>query len=438
MCVNDTIVVHDTKNLALRNYIVKNLFMRSDDIRVRPVRDPARQDTTIYVSPIEVYGGGRDFTVVSRPAWVLEDPVIVVVDGESRMKIRVSRQPDETVRNGVIRFAHKDDPDYTIDVNIRQAFFTDTPPFDYFVMRFSWGAGSSGDLDIMVEFVDNFKVDENGDEISPKTNISFDNTNTATANSNTRVLGYGRKAYFNKEGVVYPTGPTTTSIGWLPEYSQSQLTSNLMLWGGDAMRGQGETVFFNAPQITPDFTNSDVDTSGLPRLINIDVYAYRYAQKSVKLEIFTYKGGLMQMPAHDYGVGKVRSYNFYNIPSYGSPLQNLSDTRPPVFSLTAEFRDFAYSHDELKSWPGATGFRTYPRMCRIVYDRWANRVHDIIWSTTHENGYVDQDLWIDDGSGFVKHVAPQGRSMPMLPLPAAQVAATQQQLFDDKANEKDR
>jgi hypothetical protein len=330
MCATDTIFVHYTNTLALYKFIVKNLYMRSDDIRVSSVKDPSRMDTTVYVNPIEIYGGSREFYVVDKPSWVLEGPTLEIVGGEPKMKIKVSRQPNDDIRQGVITFGHVDDTSYTLEVPIRQEFFTDIPPFKFMVIRYTWlgnGSTNSGnnDVDIVVAIPrpENYEPDYN---YSGK---FFDYPYSYSSGASHKAVGWSLFRSVTLTGL--DAGNTQTQV---------EDKNTLLVWGGDATGGQGETVLFKAPIFTPDFTTVDTDPYNYPKNIEIDVYAGWYTGNTtlssnaftsrypelagkaapIRLTISTYEGGTMVKPSGNNtttgwpsNVTKLFVTNFYNV-----------------------------------------------------------------------------------------------------------------------------
>lgn len=402
--VNDTFRVINTETLEIEDVLVKNLYMQGIDIRVNSIKDPSRQDTVVYVTPIEVYGGNAGFTVESKPDWILEGPALVQYEGQSMMRIKVARQPDDTMREpGTIVFAHSDEPNYTLPVTVKQDFYTSTPPFDYFVAKFTW---PSSDVDIAAEFVN---PQDLGGEYLAYYDQSFDYSNV----TNTRYK------FFD---YPYVTGVAHKAVGWHYNYGLGNAVSTLgdrynghldqsivgdknsdplLYWGGDAQQGEGETVFFKAPLITP--ASPELDDMELPRYLLMDLYAAWYRGtlgNPLRLAFYIYEGGTMLRPT-------VNNTNNANFPSnvmriYDTNFYNVGVTDPETGVVTnvptdVQMREAdAYKYlnaplgggpistrtvavDKKGSAAAASSFRTgYTRIATVIYDRWTHRA-DIDW-----------------------------------------------------------
>lgn len=98
------------------------------------------------------------------------------IDTDGRLKLTVTREPNENTRNCELVIAHKDDPNYTVAINIIQDPFYDIiDPFTFLAGRFLWESYST-DLDIGV-----FIYDDHGMSIFAKGKYMGYNQATADA-----------------------------------------------------------------------------------------------------------------------------------------------------------------------------------------------------------------------------------------------------------------
>ena len=308
---------------------------------------------------IFVDGGSEKFTIVSYSSWITSASITPA----GKLQIVAPQTPDLEPRTGFITIAHADDPTYTVTFPVEQDLFSTIPPFDYFVLKFTWA--TYNDIDIAVEFAGN-------DLMTNGQPVPFDNDQyyTLGVQGNYRTLGYSYTNIIGKYGGRNNSFPP----------SQSQLSDSLIFWGGDATLGQGETVFFNAPMITPESRKSD--NSGLPRKLKLEVYTHWWngtLNDPMRLRIMTFEGGVM---SHYYDTNEpyspdIRNYNFYNVDSYATPLIP-SNLNPPIFDM-----DSVVIIDKAAS-SYRTTFRThFTHICSIEYDRYT-RGAKVTW---HAAGY---------------------------------------------------
>ncbi len=319
---NDTLRIYNVETLETLRVPVANCFMQSDNIYVSPPKGAGRTDTTTYSSAIEIFGGDGRFTVdpVNKSPWILSAECVENHDPDTYgdapyiLEIRTQREPNDEERTGYIWVAHELDPAYKIMVPVLQEFYTETLPFDFFVIKFTWAAN---DVDIAVEIT------------NPEMNVPFANVPYNPSYVGGRLphkaLGFGLSDFVGLDGRISPN-PATNG----PFMHEFDNPSNFFFYGGDALDAEGETVFFKAPLITPPSPKEDF--SGMPRYIKIDIWAIWYgntpASNPLGVTISTYNGGYMYKPRMDNpfnnsfppGATKIYATNFYNIDHVGIPL----------------------------------------------------------------------------------------------------------------------
>jgi len=332
---------------------------------------------------ITVFGGNETFTVVqsSIPSWITS---ATIVNGQ--LQLSANQSPDKLPRVGsTITLAHGSDPTYQITLNIIQ---TALPPFDFLVLKYTWNLSSGGDLDIAVEVRN---PDDPTNSIPPT--IPFANDpytpggfSDLGINDIQRAVGWA-----NWRGIFLNGGEGVNSATSVAD------NSTLLIWGGDARDGEGETVFLKAPLITPNDPLND--NQNLPRHINIDAYAGWFAGilgEPVRLTIYTYTGGTMLKPSSK-NITKpvanqnpwINEYNFYNVLVGTTNTDLLSENawdylRSPSFSMDKllvvnKQATYVSQKDYRSSTNGTT------RLATIVYDRWT-RSANVIWHAAEYNG----------------------------------------------------
>jgi hypothetical protein len=312
---------------------------------------------------IEVIGGDEAFVIVG-----VSDPWIVAsIDPDGKLRLTADQSPNQEEREGTITIAHINDPTYQVTFPVIQDFYTDIPPFRYFVVWFTWPAG--GDVDIAVEFADNYMAD------NPSVLVPFDNNstyNTGTGTSRAMGFYYATHLYIDgTRGVIDATGVNNPIIdapaNIAPNFSPQILEQGLMFWGGDAMSGEGETVFFNAPQITPPSRRED--NTGLPRLIKLELYAGRRAV-ALTTTISTYEDGIMLKPtaAHPQEPA-INRFNFINVPD-GTTITDVMNSTTPWSVVNTPSWTLS-SVNTIGSGAPNTTFRTSStHVATITYDRY--------------------------------------------------------------------
>jgi hypothetical protein len=342
---------------------------------------------------IEVYGGNETFSIVS----ILYDPGVTpwitsaTILPNGKLQLTAPQSPDGEARECKIVLAHGNDPTYQEIFTVIQDI-NGLPPFDYLTIRFTWP--SANDVDIAVEFANNVIPG-----VSPTTYVPFDNyhvyppTASSHSTSSSKAMGYGLANFVNVDGsrgMVYPfdsppffvgdIDPNSPAYGIPPFIGPSATLPQtaLMIWGGDATWGQGETVYVNAPLITPPSRRED--TTGWDRYIYIDVYAGWYytvpVNNAITVTVNTYKGGIMMKPTRDQPNNELnlRNTNFYNVETGTDSLVWQSQVLPPDFNETFTFNTNGMGV------PAYTFRSVYPKMCTVRYDRY-RRDARIFWYT---------------------------------------------------------
>jgi hypothetical protein len=308
-------------------------------------------NTSEYEIPVK--GGMGKFVIVSHSPWFT-----ATVASNGKLHLTADQSPGQALRTGTITIAHANDPTYQVTLNIKQDI-NSLPPFDYLAINFASAAGL--DLDIAVEFTGNqFPA-------SPGTYAPFDNPYIYGA-AQTKAVGYGLASSIDKTGAAWNRPCTSTNT----QFSAQEIIDRLMLWGGDARNGEGETVFINVPQITP--PSRELDNTGLPQFIKIEVYVTWYqtggsGTRPMTVTVSTYTGGIMMKPASNLPSGSpvIFQTNFYNVAEGTTSLTSPSQVLPPDFKET-------YTR-QCNVWNSQTNasedFRTkFMRICTIKYDRY--------------------------------------------------------------------
>lgn len=240
------VVVQNTATLEKVTVDLINCFMFAFDNTINAVAPTGTAQSAVTNSTdILVFGGNRNLTNF-QPT---EDWIHTISWGNASQTLTMTtnRAPDDEPRDGHLTFAHAECPDYKLTVKVHQDIIVTIPPFDYFVVKFTW---EQADVDIAVEFAGNSKTG--------------DGTNNGT---------------YDKKPMGYGLGNSVT-----------YKNRTFLQWGGDATQGQGETTFFNAPVIEGD-TES-------PRRVKLDIYAtwwnYTGGSKDMTFTMNAYRGGVMR------------------------------------------------------------------------------------------------------------------------------------------------
>ena len=245
-CYGDgQIVVKNKTTLDTDTISLVNCYIHVDDGVINAFAPTGSAQTAVTNSQdVTVLGGSRNIIFDSWESWIHSDlrwnPLTQV------LTMTTDREPSDEARDGSLTFHHADCPDYQVTVKVHQDIIVTIPPFDYFVVKFTW---VNNDVDIAVEFSGN-DVSGNGNN-----NSSYDK---------------------------HP-------VGWRFVNSVQYNNQELLRWGGDATGGQGETAFFNAPVLEGDVNS--------PRKIKLDVYATWYttgrAPDKMTFTMSAYQGGTM-------------------------------------------------------------------------------------------------------------------------------------------------
>lgn len=244
-CYGDgQIVVKNKITLDTDTVSLINCYIHMDEGVINAVAPTGTAQSAITRSEdVTVYGGNRNIVFHSTSSsWIYDlgwNPQTQV------LTMTTAREPNDEARDGAMTFYHADCPDYVVTAIVRQDLIVTIPAFDFFVVKFTW---SGSDVDIAAEF------------------------------SGNDVNGIGNNAIYDKK-------PVGWSLNRIVNYDGREL----LKWGGDATRGQGETTFFNAVVFEGDARS--------PRKIKLDIYATWYtsgrAPDTMTFTMYAYKGGTM-------------------------------------------------------------------------------------------------------------------------------------------------
>jgi hypothetical protein len=205
------------------------------------------------------------------------------------LKAKVQRNPNSADRPGTVTVHHKDEPSYTVTVPLLQNQFIYVPEFKFFVLDILWCKRALLDVDIAFMFANN-------DPVTPFEHIP---------------VGYGSLISDSHLTNKPPNASTTVnwstltdgsnfSIGYVkydspnpdPEYHPSGGgMMKLLNWGGDAVNGQGETVYFDAEAFN--------GATNIPRYLNLGLYLTWYTHGwaaepwTVRVTLDCYQNGTM-------------------------------------------------------------------------------------------------------------------------------------------------
>lgn len=245
-CYGDgQIVVKNKTTLDTDTISLVNCYIHMDDGVINAVAPTGTAQTAVTNSQdVTVFGGSRNILFDSWESWIHND--LSWNPSTQVLTMTTDREPSDEARDGSLIFHHADCSDYQVTAKVHQDVIVTIPAFDFFVVKFTW---VNNDVDIAVEFSGN-DVSGNGNN-----NSSYDK---------------------------YP-------VGWSFTNSVRYNNQELLRWGGDATRGQGETAFFNAPVLEGDVNS--------PRKIKLDVYATWFtpgrAPDKMTFTMSAYKGGTM-------------------------------------------------------------------------------------------------------------------------------------------------
>lgn len=246
------VIVQNTASLEKIAISLVNCYIHVDNNTINAAAPTGNNQTAVTNSQdITVYGGNRELVNFSTP----NDWIHTISWGAPAqvLTMTTNREPQDEAREGSLTFSHAECTDYTRTVKVYQDIIVTIPPFDYFVVKFTW---NGNDVDIAGEFAGN------------------------------HVSGSGaNNDVYDKKAVGWSLSPQVTRNGRI-----------LLQWGGDATAGQGETVFFNAPEFENDATS--------PRKIKFDIYATWYtagrAPDTMTFTMYAYKGGTMVKDGYNY------------------------------------------------------------------------------------------------------------------------------------------
>lgn len=245
-CYGDgQIVVKNKITLDTDTISLVNCYIHMDDGVINAVAPTGSAQTAVTNSQdVTVFGGSQNILFDSWESWIHSD--LSWNPSTQVLTMTTDREPSDEARDGSLIFHHADCSDYQVTGKVHQDVIVTIPAFDFFVVKFTW---VNNDVDIAVGFSGN-DVSGNGNN-----NSSYDK----------RPVGWG----------------FVSSV----EYNNQ----TLLRWGGDAVVGQGETAFFNAPVLEGDVNS--------PRKIKLDVYATWFtdgrAPDKMTFTMSAYKGGTM-------------------------------------------------------------------------------------------------------------------------------------------------
>ena len=362
---SSTFTIRNTMTSQAVTVAVDNCFLYGDELLLTNVQG---NNTGVYT--IAVDGGSEAFTIAGYSPWITSATILPNGD----LEITAPQYQGGNVRTGAITLAHADDQDYQITCQIIQdKNINELTPFDYLTVGFTNDLGL--DVDIAVEFAGNEWP------ALPGTFLPFDNnlyyTGTTSSNNTRRSVGLGQAFYIYADGsrVGNFSGQVPLATGTasgVPLYKIDMLQNGLLFWGGDGKKN--EMVFFNAPHVTPPSRREDL--TGLPRYLNLEVYAAWYPDAGVSginpitVTVNTYTGGMMLKPSSN--VGSFFSTNFYNVAAGTASITGATQVLDPECVSSYTFQcDTYYSQREK--------FRSdYRYMCTIKYDRY-RREAKVIW-----------------------------------------------------------
>jgi len=325
---------------------------------------------------LDVEGASCDWVLVpgETSTWFT-----VTKEPNGDIRFTADQSPNQEVRTGFVTVAHADDPAYKMTFLVEQDIFSDIPPFRFFVIKFTW---INNDVDIAFEFT-------NHNHPYPIIPFAYAPYIPGSAH---KALGWGMNRMINLNGTANASTPTQTHVA-------DQTT--LAMWGGDATGGQGETVFFKAPLITPESRRTD--TSGLPRHIEMNIYAGWFtssrAGSPVKLSIYTYEGGVMMQPSSNNsnptppGHQGIFTTNFYNVIEGTTPVMLTGPDAWDHINLPASIvhRDMIVpevaSSVRRGDYRNITPTTGYTHLATITYDRY-RRSARIEWRAQEYTGPI--------------------------------------------------
>jgi len=240
------------------------------------VPNPVGADTTVYLADIIAFGGDAKYVVESYTgSWIQS---ITYDSVTHKLKIVADNNSSNIDRPGTVTVHHFNDPDYKVTVPLLQNQFIYIPEFKYFVIDIQWCKRVGMDLDIAFMF-------ENNVPVTPFEHLP---------------VGWGANLYKDSHLVNQPSNPdnyyvgshgsNATGLGVLYNSAFYGGSINLLNWGGDAVDGEGETVYFDA--------ESFHDATDVPRYLRLGLYLNWYAHVSsetwyARAILRCYQGGTM-------------------------------------------------------------------------------------------------------------------------------------------------
>jgi len=380
----DSLIVKDNTTGETITVLIDNYFMKAEDDQFLLPNNNPTGNTGTYV--IDVYGGSEKFTIVagSFPAWITS----ATITSDGKLQLVADQSPLQEERDGYITLAHADDPSYKITIPIVQTS-EQIPPFKYLVAKISWNLSGDTyrDADLVAEFTGMAYDPPRIPAYPPFVNETY------VVNGSFKAVGWSLPEWVGVSG----------TRGWTATQTQVADGSTLLIWGGDAKAGEGETVFFKAPLITP--ADPANDTQDLPRYITMDIYSTWWTGNlgshvgPMKLSISAYNDqydgvpSIMLKPGTSpadnntwtppAGQEPIYWSNFYNVPQNTTAADikgpnAWSLLNPPLFKVERDLVVNTTNYDG-KTFGGidvVDMFRDpvngYTRLATITYDRYTH------------------------------------------------------------------
>jgi hypothetical protein len=346
---NDTLRIHNAVTLEVAKVIVHNVYMTtSAPIGVDIPKTTAR--ATFTYDNLELYGGTKSFTVERTPGypspWIESMACVPNLDPATKadkpyvIQLTVLREgPNDEWAPTKIRIRNVDAPAYFIDVDVIPALVPALPPFDYFVVKYSW---SGSDLDIAFLFHDESIVNQ------PAFYDKYVGYNGSTAARS--ILANGDD--FSGSGT--PSSPIVIE------------------WAGDgASSGNKEETFFNAKTVEA--------MTSLPRKVILEVRAIWWSggssTKQFTVSIEPWQGGKMRIYQYGYinDPVDINGDGDYNDPDETGKNLYMDPTLVPDRSI------YTKTCSGIHVGSGVYG-RDRTLVCTIIYDR-VTRQATPVWNT---------------------------------------------------------
>ncbi|MDR0698010.1 MAG: fimbrillin family protein [Tannerella sp.] len=260
----------NTKSASVR---IENLYLSVPETLY--ISNPSGADTTIFMPDIVAFGGSARYVVDGYTGDWIQSVEYHEISG--KLRIKVLHNNTNADRPGTLTVHHIDDPSYQLTIPLLQNEFKYVPEFKFFVMDIQWCKRTSLDVDIAFLF-------ENNNPITPMEDLP---------------VGYGalysdpnlRNKPANASQIIGSTSSNTYVNYIIKTVPERRDTVKLLNWGGDAVDGQGETVYFDAEAFH--------DATDVPRYLNLGLYLtwwkHGHANEhwTVRVTLSCYRGGTM-------------------------------------------------------------------------------------------------------------------------------------------------